>query len=81
MKNIKKESECLWRKEKEENNWQLPKKAFFIFRLPIIRYFRWFYHNIRIYGHANMWAKAGIGFGGPNQYDLWVLYAISRGWC
>lgn len=70
-----------WKEDQEKYNWTLPPKEFVILRLPIIRYFRWFVLNWRVYRAAEQWRSCGIGLGIPNQYDLWVLYAIAKGWC
>ena len=74
------ESDELWKKDKERYQWELPKTNL-ILRLPVIRKIRFIFYNFRIHVWANMWDRVGIGFGGPNQYDLWIVYAISRGWC
>lgn len=74
-------SEQCWRADKKSNGWELPKKTFFLLRLPIARRFRALYHEIHVYGWARSWGRAGIGWGHPSQYDLWVLYAIRRGRC
>ncbi len=80
-KKIPDESEVRWKKDKERYKWELPRKAPFLFRLPIMRWLRGAIYAWRIQKWAGSWASVGIGFGEPNQYDLWVLYAIRRGWC
>lgn len=75
-------TEELWKEEKEKYGWELPKKAFFLLRLPVIRYVRWFYLNLKLRLWVHRWNSLGVGFGGVAQpYDEWVLYAIYRGWC
>lgn len=73
--------DALWHADAEQNGWVLPAKAAWLLRLPIIRWFRATYHTIRVHYFAGVWASAGVGLGPPNQRDLWVIYAISRGWC
>jgi len=74
-------SEKLWRDDKRANGWKLPPPAHTFFRLPIIRNIRGAWAHYRVERHAAAWSSIGIGIGGPNQYDLWVVYAIKRGWC
>lgn len=68
------EPEQYWKADEVREDWKLPKKAFFLLRLPIVRRFRAAFHESRVYRQAINWLC-------PNQYDLWVLYAIRRGWC
>lgn len=75
------EFDRLWREDQNQYNFELPKSYWFL-RLPIVRRIRFIYFGIRLHLWARMWNSAGIGFGGLiSQYDEWVLYAISRGWC
>lgn len=78
---IQEDDDRAWRKDGERNGWVLPPKAVWPLRLPVIRLFRVAWHDFRAHQTAERWAAAGIGIGGPNPYDRWVLYAISRGWC
>jgi len=75
------DDDAAWRKDGEANGWVLPPKPAWPFRLPVIRWFRATYHTIRVHYFAGQWASAGVGLGPPNQRDLWVIYAIYRGWC
>lgn len=74
------ESDAVWRREQQENGWALSKIAPWPLRLPIIRWFRFAAASIAVHRHAAAWSSVGIGVGGPNQYDRWVLWAIYRGW-
>jgi hypothetical protein len=75
------ESEKVWREDQARNGWQLPPPAHWLLRLPIIRNIRGAVALSRVERFAGAWASVGIGIGGPNQYDKWVVYAIYRGWC
>lgn len=75
------EDERTWRKDAERYGWALPPKAAWPLRLPIIRTIRWAWLDYRVHKAAANWAAVGIGVGGPNQRDLWILYAVARGWC
>jgi hypothetical protein len=74
-------SEEIWREEQARHGWQLPPPAAWPLRLPIIRNIRGAWLHYRVEKFAGAWASVGIGIGGPNQYDLWVVYAVKRGWC
>jgi hypothetical protein len=75
------EADALWLKDRDENGWSLDgHKAVWPFRLWGIRHIRWLYLMNKVEGQAANFASIGIGFGRPNQSDLWVLYAIRRGW-
>lgn len=74
-------SDLLWHEEKHANGWRLPGAAPWVLRLPGIRWLRFVIVSWRVYRAAAMWSSVGIGMGGPNQYDRWVLWAIYRGWC
>lgn len=78
---MSKEDDVRWLEEKQENGWEVPFKAPIIFRLPVIRYFRFLYHNIKLHLHVRQYQSLGVGWGGPQRYDEWVVYAIARGWC
>lgn len=75
------EDDRLWNEDRERNGWTLPFKASWPLRLPVVRIFRAMYHDFRMQSFVEQWAMTGVGLGVPNQYDLWVLYAIRRGWC
>ena len=72
------ESDNGWRQVKEEERWELPFKAPFLLRLPVIRYPRYLYHAYRYRRHQAYYATLGMISWGE---DEWVLYAIYRGWC
>ncbi|KTS09766.1 hypothetical protein SB2_11985 [Methylobacterium radiotolerans] len=78
---IQMDEDNAWRRDGERHGWTLPPKAAWPLRLPIIRAFRAAWLDYRVHKAASDWASAGIGVGGPNQRDLWILYAIARGWC
>ena len=44
-----------------------------------IRHLRWMYYSYRVHSHSRMWAKAGVGWGFPNESDLVWLDRIRRG--
>jgi len=73
------ESDISWSADKKLHGWTLPQTAW-PFKLWGIRHIRWMWLTNQVYQAADRWAAMGIGFGGPNQYDRWVLYAIFRGW-
>lgn len=79
-KQLIEEADKRWAKDKAENGWTGPDPKGRLWRLPAIRHCRWFFLADRVYSRAEKFAKYGIGFGGPNQYDLWILYGIYRGW-
>lgn len=71
----------LWSEEKAEHRWSLPPAAPLILRLPGIRQIRFMIVGLKIQREVRKWAAAGIGMGVPNEYDMWVLWGIYRGWC
>jgi hypothetical protein len=74
---VKIKSKTEWLAEGERWNWWAPQSAPLFFRLPVIRYFRWFIVNI-IVGY---WYHSGPGsIGLPSGYDSWVLHGVYRGW-
>lgn len=77
----KTESDKLWQADKKRNGWVLPQPAAWPLRLWGIRNVRAFVLAVRADRHARQWKAMGIGFGGIQQYDLWVIYAIAHGWC
>ena len=73
------ESDISWSADKKLHGWTLPQTARLL-KLWGVRHIRWMWLTNQVYQAADRWAAMGIGFGGPNQYDRWVLYAIYRGW-
>lgn len=72
-------SDINWHKLRKLRGWKLPNVHWF-WKLPAIRHFRWLYHSI----YLAMWIRRWQGVLGcvlPQEYDLWRLYAIKRGWC
>ena len=45
-----------------------------------VRHIRYWWHVWHAANHAGAWARVGVGLGGVSAYDVWVLYAIRRGW-
>lgn len=78
---IREDDDRAWRRDGEANGWTLPSKAAWPLRLPIIRLIRAAWLEDRACKAASEWATIGIGVGGPNPRDRWVIYAVSRGWC
>lgn len=74
------ESDAAWRADRDERGFVLPKPAPLFFRLWGVRHVRHFWCALRVERFVSSCASVGIGIGGSNQYDLWVLYAIYRGW-
>jgi hypothetical protein len=72
------EDDISWSADKKLHGWTLPQTAWPL-KLWGIRHIRWMWLTNQVYQAADRWAAMGIGFGGPNQYDRWVLYAIYRG--
>lgn len=81
MTTVPDESEALWHKDQGKHGWVLPPAAPLALRLPIVRHIRCAWHTYRAERTAYAFSSIGIGIGGINQYDRWVLYAIARGWC
>lgn len=76
---IQADEDRAWREDGERNGWKLtPSRR--IWRLWGIRHVRCAFHEYRATQAARAYASAGIGWGGLNQRDVWVLYAIWRGW-
>ncbi len=75
------DSDIRWQRDKDEHGWQLPPRASWPLRLPIIRNIRGAWIMSRAEKYAFGFASMGIGIGGVSQYDRWVIYAIFRGWC
>ncbi len=75
------DSDALWHQQAHEHGWMLPPPAPAVLRLPIMRWLRFVIRSIQVHRAAAQWAELGIGIGGPNQYDRWVLWAVYRGWC
>lgn len=75
------DSERIWREDQERYGWTLPRAAAWPLRLPVVRNIRVAILSIKVERFAAGWNSIGIGVGGVPQYDRWVLYAISRGWC
>ena len=73
------EQDDLWRRDGYEHGWVFVPAAWPL-RLPVIRWFRFARAKWRVDSHATSWASVGIGVGGPNPRDKWLLYAIYRGW-
>jgi hypothetical protein len=71
-------SERIWREVAEENGWIMPTAPWWK-RLPVIRRFRAAYHSYRAESWANAWGSCGVGVGGVNPYDRWVIYGIAAG--
>lgn len=74
-------SERIWREDKERYGWTLPRPAAWPLRLPVVRNIRCAWLSVKAERFAMGWNSLGIGIGWIPQYDRWVLYAISRGWC
>lgn len=71
----------IWRTDGERNGWRLPSSAPLFFTLLGVRHIRAAYHENRARSRAIHLKKQGIGLGIPPQHELWVIYAIARGWC
>ena len=71
-------AEKMWREMKKDEGWELPEKASWPLRLPIIRHIRFAYLVMRVARHYQFYGSLGLFSTG---YDEWVLYAIRRGWC
>lgn len=68
-----------WRDDGERNGWAL-KPVALIWRVWGVRHARCAWHEWRATRTVRKLASAGIGWGVLNQRDVWVLYAIWRGW-
>lgn len=77
---IKTDDDFRWLADAEANGWVLGRKAAWPFRLWGIRFVRGGWLAWRVRRAAAEWGSVGLGFGQPNQRDLWVIYAIHRGW-
>lgn len=67
-----------WKEEQERWGWKLPEVPTWK-KLPVVRYVRWFYHNLRVQLWAEKCIRADLGLC-INPYDEWRLWAIYRGW-
>jgi hypothetical protein len=75
------DSETRWKEAQLRHGWELPEKAVWLLRIPIVRTIRQIYLSAKVSKMARAYAAIGVGFGHMNEYDAWVLYAIARGWC
>ena len=71
----------IWRRDGERNGWRLPTAAPIFLRLMGIRLVRAAIAEKRARNEAVSLKKQGVGLGNPPQQELWVIYAIARGWC
>jgi hypothetical protein len=71
----------IWRMDGERNEWTLPPPAPILLRLMGIRLVRAAYLEKCSLMRAIRLKKQGIGLGIPPQREMWVIYAIARGWC
>lgn len=78
---IQEDEDRAWRKDGEANGWTLPPKAAWPLRLWGVRFIRAMILDYRVHKLAGQFAQVGIGLGPPNQRDIWIIYAIARGWC
>ncbi len=69
----------VWRSHGEREGWSLPFVRPWPLRLPVIRTIRAVWFSWRVDSHAHAWGSIGIGCGGIQPYDGWVLYAIATG--
>lgn len=67
----------LWEKDAERFGWELPFRASWPWRLPVIRRFRAVWHALKVDRHYAFYSRLGLARTG---YDEWVIYAIARGW-
>lgn len=72
------DSEAYWREQQIENGWVMPSAPWWK-RLPIIRRFRAAWAEYQAERWAAAWGGAGVGIGGVNPYDRWVIYGIATG--
>lgn len=79
---IRTDDDFRWLADAEENGWAVAgeAKAAWPLRLWGVRHVRAGIASMRVDRRAQAFGKAGIGTGWANQYDLWVIYAIARGW-
>jgi len=70
-----------WRQDGERSGWQLPPSGPFFLQFAGVRHVRAMLYERRIHKEARRLKAQGIGFGKPPQRELWILYAIIRGWC
>jgi hypothetical protein len=69
-------SSAQWHADQKRYGWIMPPAPRWK-RLPVIRYFRFVWHNFNIRRHNAMWGSLGMV---PSGYDEWVLYGVARGW-
>ena len=67
-------SDRLWREDAERHGWRLSPTAWPL-RLWGVRHIRHCWHAWWLARHVDAMRSVGLGIG-PNQRDLWVLYAI-----
>ena len=73
--------DAAWRQDGERNGWQLPPSGLFVLQFAGIRHVRAALYERAIHNEARRMKVQGVGFGKPPQRELWILYAIYRGWC
>ena len=78
---LQRDDDDAWRADGARNGWTLPRKAAWPLRLPIIRHVRAAWLDYRVHKLASEFASVGVGSGPPNQRDIWIIYAVARGWC
>lgn len=67
-----------WRQDGERNHWELPRKALWPLRIPVVRHIRALWATLMIERHYRIYASLGLLRTG---YDEWVVFAILKGLC
>lgn len=75
------QEDLAWQRDGDAHEWVLPPKAAWPLRLWGVRFIRAMVLDYRVHKLAGQFAQAGIGLGPPNQRDIWIIYAVARGWC
>ena len=78
---LQQDEDAAWRADGEANGWILPKPAIWPLRLWGFRHIRVIWLDHRVHRWASVMGSVGMGIGQPTQRDLWVLYAVQRGFC
>jgi hypothetical protein len=74
------EPEVAWKREGEAAGYKAPDRRAWWRRLPLIRHIAAVWLSWQVHSYAGAWAEVGIGVGGPNEYDLWVVEGAWHGY-
>jgi hypothetical protein len=73
-------NEFNWRIEGRDHGYTAPDRRVWWKRLPLIRHICAVWLSWQVHNYAGAWAEVGIGVGGPNPHDLWVVEGAWHGY-